>query len=221
MRAMWDELTHKAVLGAVDDILGLSPKGVDSAGKLWPRLDIMLDELLDAVKFDVVHHRRLTELAASLRAAASQFIRSLLNLEQGGSLRGDWARFAEHDFVKLKDELLALREFLVSEVSFLKFACLRAGLRRRGVPDPERLFEELHREGAISERTWVLLMSQPGEWRRALRDREFLKELMRISSWLLDLQEVRGIQRSLVRDPDLSPRESKNADRKTGGMIGV
>ncbi len=196
---MGDELTFEAVLTAVDRLLEVSPREMSSGGELWSKLDNVLDRLLGAAKFDAARHGRLAELAASLKAATAQFLQSLLNARRGGPLRDDWTRFAERDFIKLKDEVLALREFLVGEVDFLKFACLRARLRDLGRVDPEKLFEELHEGRAISERTWVLLMAQPNAWRKALKDREVSGELARISGWLLDLQEVRRERRCLTR----------------------
>ena len=196
---MGDELTLEAVLTAVDRLLELSPREVSSAGELWSKLDNILDGLLCAAKFDAARHGRLAALVASLKAVAAQFLQSLLNVRRGGPLRDDWTRFAERDFIKFKDEVLALREFLVGEADFLKFACLRARLRDLGRIDPEKLFEELHEERAISERTWVLLMAQPNAWQKALKNREVSGELARISSWLLDLQEARRERRCLAR----------------------
>ena len=196
---MGDKLTLEAVLTAVDRLLELSPREVSSAGELWSKLDNILDGLLGAAKFDAARHGRLAELVASLKAAAAQFLQSLLNMKRGGPLRDDWTRFAERDFIKFKDEVLALREFLVGEADFLKFACLRARLRDLGRIDPEKLFEELHEERAISERTWVLLMAQPNAWQKALKNREVSGELARISSWLLDLQEARRERMCLAR----------------------
>lgn len=196
---MGNELTLEAVLTAVDRLLELSPREVSSAGELWSKLDNILDGLLGAAKFDAARHGRLAALVASLKAAAAQFLQSLLNVRRGGPLRDDWTRFAERDFIKFKDEVLALREFLVGEADFLKFACLRARLRDLGRIDPEKLFEELHEERAISERTWVLLMAQPNAWQKALKNREVSGELARISSWLLDLQEARRERRCLAR----------------------
>jgi len=193
-----DELTFEAVLAAVDRLLELPHREVSSAGELWPKLDNMLDGLLGAAKFDAARHGRLADLVSSLKAAAAQFLQSLLNARRGGPLRDDWARLAERDFIKFKDEVLALREFLVGETDFLKFACLRAMLRNLGRIDPEKLFEELREEQAISERTWVLLMAQPNAWRKVLKDREVPGELARISGWLLDLQEARRERRCLA-----------------------
>ncbi len=196
---MGDELTFEAVLTVVDRLLELPPREVSSASEILPKLDNMLDGLLGAAKFDAARHGRLAELVTSLKAAAAQFLQSLLNVRRGGPLRDDWVRLAERDFIKLKDEVLAFREFLVGETDFLKFACMRARLRDLGRINPEKLFEELHEERAISERTWVLLMAQPNAWPKALKDREVSEELARISRWLLDLQEARRERRCLAR----------------------
>ncbi len=196
---MRDELTFESFLAAVNRFLELPLKDVSSAGGLWPKLDNMLDWALGAIKFDTPHHLRLAKLVSSLKAAATKFLQSLLNAKRGGYLRDDWTRFAELDFIKLKDEVLALREFLVDEKDFLKFSFLRARLTTFSKVDPEILFKELHEGQAISERTWVLLMTQPNAWRKALKDRRISDELTRISSWFLDLQETRRARKCLVR----------------------
>ncbi len=183
--------TFEAVLAAVDSILGLSPKTLWTTGELWRELDRLLEWLLAAVELDTTRHARMAGLVTPLKTVASELAQSLLNAKQSGSLRGDWVRFAERDLIKLKDELLALREFMIEETDFLKFACLRAQLRELGGINPEKLFEELHEVGAISERTWVLLMAQPNSWRKAVKNRELSEQLARISGWLLDLQEAR------------------------------
>jgi hypothetical protein len=196
---MGNELVFEEVWRAVDRLLKLPPQKMNSTSRLWLKLNNMLDGLLRATKFDAARHERLAELVTSLKAAAVKFLQSLLNARHGGPLRGDWTRFAERDFIKLKDEALALREFLVVEGDFLKFACLRIRLKDLGRIDPEKLFEELREERAISERTWVLLLTQPNAWRKALKDREVSEELARISGWLLDLQEARRERRCLAR----------------------
>lgn len=192
-------LTFEMVLAMVDGIIELPPKNPRSAGKLWRKLDPTLELMLGAAELDAAHHARMRELVTLLRAAASELNQSLLNSKQGGALRGDWVRFAERDLVKLKDELLALREFMVEETDFLRFACLRAQLRELGGANPEKLFEELHEAGAISERTWVLLMAQPNSWRKVLKNHELSKQLAQISGWLLDLQETRRERVGKVR----------------------
>ena len=196
---MSDELTYETVLRAVDDLLELSSHRASSVGGLWQKLEEMLGGLLEAAEFDAARHGRLAELMNPLVGEATKLTQSLHNMSRSDPLRGDWARFAERDLLRLKDELLGLREFLVAEADFLKFACLRAKLRHPSIINPEKIFEELHRAGAISERTWVLLMAQPNTWRKALKDRETSQELSRISSWLIDLQEARRERKCLAK----------------------
>lgn len=187
---MRSELTLDAVLAAVDGILEL-PLKPDEACSSWLKLDQMLDKMLTATRVDPARHRQLSEVLSPLRAAASELARSLSNAKRGGPMRGDWMRLAERDLVKLKDELLALREFMTREADFLRLACLRAQLKGLGRINPEKLFEELHEAGVLSERTWALLMAHPDSWHKALKNRELSKQLARISGWLFDLQELR------------------------------
>lgn len=189
---MKQKLTLETTLAAIDSILGLLPEEVRKAEPLWRELDQKLDLVLDATKIDEVRHRNLIEVSTPPRNAASRLSQSMINARRSGPMRGDWKRFAERDLAVLKDELMALRESMLEEADFLRFACLRAQLSELGGTNPERLFNELHEAGAISERTWVLLMSQPNSWREALKDKEISKHLAQISAWLLDLQEVRG-----------------------------
>lgn len=185
------DLTFDAVIAAVDGILEL-PIDPRNAAPIWKKLDSMLEKLLDVTKGDNTRHKRLLEVLYSVRGAASELMRSLSNVKRGGPTRVDWLRFAGRDLIKLKDELLVLREFMTREADLLRLACVRAQLKGHGRINPERLFEELHEAGAISERTWVLLMAQPDSWRKALKDRELFRQLVRISNRLLDLQEMRS-----------------------------
>lgn len=198
---MKSELTFDAVLAAVDGILEL-PQKPDEANSHWLKLNQMLDQMLAATKVDSARHRRLSEVLSPLRAAASELARSLSNAKRGGPMRGDWMCFAERDLVRLKDELLALREFMLGEADFLRLACIRTQLEGLGRINPEKLFEELHEAGAISERTWALLMAQPNSWQKALRDRELSRQLARISGWLFDLQEARRERGAGVPAPE-------------------
>ena len=185
------KLNLEAVLAAVDDILTMPTKNLATACSLWLELNRTLDRMLEAAKFNRGRQRRFAKVIATVRLSASQLTKSLANAKGGGATCRDWLRFAERDFVAFKDELMALREFLIDESDFLKFAVLRAQLKELNEIDPERLFKELHEAEAISERTWVLLMAQPKSWRKLLNDRELCGQLARISGWLLDLQESR------------------------------
>jgi len=189
-------LNFDTVLTEVDQILELHPKDFRKTKFLWGKLDQRLEKMLDAAKIDAVRYRRLCEILTPLRTAASKLMQSMSNAKRGVSMRDDWIRFAEHDLVTLKDELLALKESIIEDADFLKFACLRAQLRELGRANPERLFEELYRAGAISERTWVLLMAQPNSWKNVLKDRELSNKLEQISAWLLELEDLRKERRN-------------------------
>jgi len=183
-------LTFDAVLAAVDGILEV-PQDPSRANSLWRKLDKMLEQMLFAAKIDAARHQRLSEVLSPIRTAASKLTQSLANAKRGGHMRSDWMRFAERDLIRLKDEISALREFMIKEADFLRFVCLQAQLEGLGRINIEKLFEELHEAGAISERTWALLMTRQNSWQKALKDRELSKQLARISGWLFDLQEAR------------------------------
>ncbi len=185
------EITYESLLADLDGILELSPGGLPRAGSLLRKLDQDFERLLEAARIDEPRRQALFNALTPMRASAAQLARSLSNAKRGGPLRGDWLRLAQRDFTVLKDELLAVREHAVEEADFVRFACLREQVGELAGTNPSRLFEELHEVGAISERTWVLLMTQPGSWQEALKDKEMSGQLAQISSWLLDLQDAR------------------------------
>lgn len=196
---MGRELTFESVLADLDRILELPQRSSDSAIQPLRKLDQDLELMLDAARIDETRRRSLFKIMTPLRASAAELAQSLARARRGGPMRGDWMRFAERDFAVLKDELLALREFMVAEADFLRFACLREQLGELRSTRPEKLFEELHEAGAISERTWVLLMARPDSWQEALKDKEISKQLAQISAWLLDLQKARKERESFER----------------------
>ena len=183
------EPTFEGLLTSVDRILKLRDFSADSAGFALSFIGV-LDEILANAGFDSERRRHLDELTARLKQTAARLSQSSLSLKRGGTLRCDWLRFAKHDLIKFKDEILALREFLVMNEDFVEFACSRA---RKGKPrvDLEKLLNELHEVGAISERTWALLMSRVGEWQKASKDRAVAEKVARISNLFFDLQEAR------------------------------
>ncbi len=196
---MGRELTFESVMLDLDRILEM-PQSRPRAAIQWLRkLDQDLEVVLAAARIDEPRRRSLLNITTSLRASAAELAQSLARARMGGPMRGDWTRFAERDFSVLKDELLGLREFMTAEADFLRFVCLRDRLGELGGTNPEKLFEELHDAGAISERTWLLLMTRPGSWQDALKDKEISKQLAQISAWLLDLQEAKKEREALEK----------------------
>jgi hypothetical protein len=188
---MRSKLDLDLAVGAVDKILELPIDKPLAARSTWLELDKTMCQMLESVKFDGTHWRRLSKIMTRVRKSASQLMRSLNNARGAGRMRGDWLRLAERDLIAFKDNLVELREFLVGERDFLSFALLRKQLKDLSFIDPERLFKELRETQSISERTWVLLMTRPNAWKKALKNRELKEQLARISAWLLDLQEAR------------------------------
>jgi len=188
---MKHSLTFDALVAAVDGFLEL-PLSPEEAISLWRKLDLMLEALLQVLKSDDARRQRLKRVFVSLTTAASELARSLGNARRDDLTHADWMRFAARDLVKLKDELLALREFMAEEADFLRVACLRAQLDAPSRIDLRAFFDELHRAGAISESTWAFLMAQPGSYNQIPKDRETRRRLIRLSELLLELQEIRG-----------------------------
>jgi hypothetical protein len=198
---MGRELRLEAVMDDVDRILELDQDSPEKAAKRLRRLDQKLEWLLEASRVDESRWRKLNKAVASVRSAAAEMFQSLGSARRDVQLRQDWLRFARRDFMALKEELLALREQLVGDADFFRLACLRDQIGKLAGTRPERLFQELHEAGFLSERTWVLLMSYPGSGEEWLRDGEVSKQISRISSWLLELQEARKGRRGQGRGP--------------------
>jgi hypothetical protein len=176
-------------LELIDAFLKLPSDGFKVAEKLWTELTKSIQELEVAVKGDPERSNRLEKMVARLEASVSKLVRSASSVS--GPLREDWMRFAENDLEALKDELLALREFISAERGFLGRALRRTTLWKLGLVDPEHLFKELHQVGAISERTWILIMTHPKSLQE-VKDREVSGCLRRIAQLFFELQEVRS-----------------------------
>lgn len=193
---MREESTFDGLLSTIDRFLGIPQSNLNSAHAGAVATGNAADTFLNTHELDARHRERLSELAASLNAAVARLSQSVVNLKQDGVLRADWARFAQRDLIRLKDEVLALREFLVENAKQLRSARQRIGWKLSDV-DLRKLLEELHDEGAIGERTWVLFMSYlsraGNSWRRVLKDRTTAERLVRVSSWFADLREIRRL----------------------------
>jgi hypothetical protein len=183
------ETADERALKLIDAFLKLPGDGFKAAEKLWTELTKSIQELEVAVKGDPERSNLLRKTVVRLKASASKLARSASVIS--GPLREDWKRFAENDLEALKDELLALQEFISAEREFLGRALRRVALWELGLADPERLFKELHQAGAISERTWVLIMTHPKSLRE-VKDREVSDRLRKIAQLLFELQEVRS-----------------------------
>jgi hypothetical protein len=183
------ETADERALKLIDAFLRLPSDGFKTAEKLWAELAGPIQELGVAVKGDPQRSDRLRKAVTRLKTSASKLARSASALS--GPLREDWKRFAENDLEALKDELLAFQEFILAEREFLSRALRRVALWELGLADPERLFKELHQAGAISERTWVLIMTHPKSLQE-VKNGEVSDRLRKIAQLLFELQDVRS-----------------------------
>lgn len=131
----------------------------------------------------------LEDILSRLEKWSGKLSRSVLNSERC-SLSQDWVRFARNDFAKLKDEILALREFLVRHQRDLQKSLNEARYGADLEDMVELLWEEEipHRAilGQLTKR-----LSEMNETERQRATEIFSKRISRMSLWLSILQEAR------------------------------
>ena len=184
------ELTFEGLLVEIDAFLKIPPSDIAKASAHGMALSKIIYTLQSAVKFDPKRAREMDERISVLDANAVKLAQSATNYKRGGVLSADWARFAQRDLRKFKDELMAFREFMLANADPLK-----SGLRTNklsGEINIERLIRELHDAQAIGERTFVLLtnyLAQSGK--QKIRCSETIVRLSRISAYLSELHKIR------------------------------
>jgi len=185
------EPTLEGLLNEIDGLVRLSSYNFSVASKRGEAICRAIEEFKGAVEPDARQSDNLNRLFAAVDRAAGQLTQSVLNLRKDRRLGGDWARFARRDLIRLKDEALALREFLVANANSFKPSS-RASSRPSA--DLEKLLEVLHEDDAISERTFVMLttfLAQNG--RSKPKDPAIIEQISRISAYLSELHEIRRV----------------------------
>jgi hypothetical protein len=186
---MYHKQKLQGLIKEIDLLVKLSPSSFSASCKGSAKLCKSIREFREAIEPNVNQSDRLNQLHAAVDQAASQLMQSLINLRKDRRLRGDWARFAKRDLIRLKDELLALREFLIVNLNSFKQSSLSIGVHS---VDLERLLEVLQKERAISERTFVMLtahLAQNGRFKP--KDQKIIEQISRISAHLSELHEIR------------------------------
>jgi len=188
---MSHESTFEDLLKDIDQLIKISPTNFSTAGERGEVICRSIREFKDAIELDARQRGSLDRLLASVDHANKQLTQSVLNFREDRRLRSDWARFAQRDLIRLKDEILALQEFLVANANSFKLGS-RAGTKPN--IDFEKLLKLLHDENAISERTFVMLtahLAQNG--RPKLKDNKIIEQVSRISTHLSELCEIRRV----------------------------
>jgi hypothetical protein len=186
---MYHKQKLQSLIKEIDLIVELSPSSFSASCKGSAKVCKAIREFREAIEPNVNQSDGLNKIYAAVDQSVSQLKQSLVNLRKDRRLRGDWARFAKRDIIRLKDELLALREFLVVNSNSFKPSSLSS--ERLGI-DLERLLEVLQKERAISERTFVMLtvhLAQNGRSRP--KDQKIIEQISRISAHLSELHEIR------------------------------
>lgn len=190
-------MARKAVpenlIKTIDRLLELPLAGVDSAKSYVERVNSAGRELLEVLEPRL--REELAELVAKFEVGAAKLLQSLANLSFADT-RLDWKRLSERDLLGLKDDALAMREFLTTHAEVIKHAWERAA---RVEISFEELIGRLHSERAVSEQTWALLVryaQAKGARSRELKDLSIVERLVKISCLLSGLREARKVARA-------------------------
>lgn len=180
----------------IDCFLDLSNSSISKTNELGEKIGESAKELQNTVRLDPIAQKKLELLTSKLESISARLSRSILNSTQG-TFQRDWIRFARAESIKLKDEVLALREFLT-----LNAEAIERSLRERQGISLDKLPEILREERAIHEITYAKLTKRLSEFsQRELRkrEREASEQLTRISSWLSSLREIRQVKMGVTK----------------------
>lgn len=179
----------QVIIKEIDLLVKLSPSNFSASCKASARVCKGIKEFRDSVEPNADQSYRLNQLHAAVDQSASQLMQSMVNLRKDRRLHGDWARFAKLDIIRLKDELLALREFLIVNLNSFKPISRSIGMNS---VDLEILLEVLQKERAISERTFVMLTVHLAQNAQSKpEDPKIIEQISRISAHLSELHEIR------------------------------
>ena len=164
------------------------PKKALKLGKFLIRAG---EDFKRTVELSPVHRETYSKLMAAVDKAVGVLSNSLQNLRAGDSLKADWARFARLDLLKLKDEVLALREFLLANLDSFRPRRSEAEL------ELEELIGELKNSGAIDERICSSLQAYLSRHPEDLRNSSVAERLARIRNSLREFKRVRRLSHEL------------------------
>jgi hypothetical protein len=180
----------------IDCFLDLPNSSVSKANELGEKICKGAKELQNTVRLGPRVQKKLEQLTSKLENISTRLSRSILNSNQG-TFKRDWVRFARAESIKLKDEVLALREFLT-----LNADAIGRSLKEIQCISLEELPEILREEQAIHEITYAKLTKRLSAFsRRELRkqEREAGEHLTRISGWLSSLREIRQVKMDVAK----------------------
>lgn len=149
-------------------------------------------EISEKLIFEKGKRKRYSKLLSELETRFSKLSRDVQNREKS-SLSSDWQQLGEQNMSKLKDDVLALREFLKKNEAALK---KRWNEMAYGA-DIEDLVRNLKNEESVDSLTVSKLsnaIKNRGEDEIESITKENTDRLNRITRWLLLLREVRNAE---------------------------
>lgn len=184
MSSLLDETFYR-----ITRFLELGPGEVKKGNKFGKELVESCEEIENLI-LDKEMKSNLRSILSKLNSYSSRLSRDVSNLEEG-SLPRDWKRFAKQDFSRLKDEVLALEEFLLAHEMEIRKRLYEV---KYGM-NVKELFLRLTREEAIDEIVRSRLSKlvedmEEEELREKFEENE--ERLRRISKWLFMLKEVKN-----------------------------
>jgi len=189
---MGDELTFESLLSEVDAFLKFPQSNIVKTSERSIALSRIIGTLQSVVRLDSKRASKMNERISALDANAVKLAQAAINYKRGGILSADWARFAQRDLRRFKDELMAFREFMLANSDTFKSSM---GVRKLSSDiNMARLIQELHDAQAIGERTFVLLTNYLAQNSKPkIKCSETIAQLSRISACLSELHEIRKV----------------------------
>lgn len=185
------------ILETLEEVLELDPQNIERGNELGKEIDEILPEIEKLILKDE-RKKKYIKIVARLKNRSSKLSRDLINSNKV-SLSSDWKQFARQEFSKLRDEALALQEFLTNHESILR---KRLNEERYGIDlrDLARRIEKENRLDKVTRSKFSSLIKKMDSEEIQRKSDELKDRLNRISKWLLALTEIKT--------------EAKNAERK-------
>ncbi|MFN4133776.1 MAG: hypothetical protein ACK4GQ_05360 [Candidatus Hadarchaeales archaeon] len=187
MRRLKAKLIDDAI-ALLDATIELPEGEVTRARDYWKKLSPLLADIC-RISGEDKRLAPLVKLRSTIESAAAKLLKSIS--ASTGPLGKEWKLFAKNDLEELKDHLVAAKEIIIKNQHHLSRLAARASLKEKAGVDPESLINELHNAGAISDRTWLLLVTR-GISPSDLSDPRVSRSIERIAQLFLEFEEVRG-----------------------------
>ncbi|KXA90905.1 hypothetical protein AKJ57_03235 [candidate division MSBL1 archaeon SCGC-AAA259A05] len=169
---------------AIEKFLALKIDDTKKGNKLGKKI-IKIAADIRALIIEKELKKKFQKIISRLKNYSSRLSRDVLNSENG-PLNRDWEQFARQDLSRLKDEVLALQEFLIEHEAILQ---KRQNERRYGL-DFKELARRIRKEDSIDEITRSQFLRTVDKL-EVERIGEFKNTLLRISKWLFALKELK------------------------------